>query len=85
VNFAYVRSESFVILPTRCVQKHNTLFVLAILWIIKAKLLKDVFVVTNLRAIVNGVTCIVEWYPRVLRRRFTATSLLELGVRIPKG
>jgi hypothetical protein len=35
VNTSYVRSESFVIRYARCVQKDNTLFILAVRWIIK--------------------------------------------------
>lgn len=85
VNSLYVPSESCVILYARGVQKDNTLSVLAVLWIIKVKLLKEVFVVINLRAIVNGVTCVVGWCPRVLRCGSTAISLLGLGVRIPQG
>jgi hypothetical protein len=58
---------------------------LAVLWIIQRKLLKDIFVVRNLRTVVNGVTCGVLWCARVLRCGSSAASLLGLRVRISQG
>ena len=40
---------------------------------------------TNPRTVVNGVSCVVGWCPRVLRRGSTAATLLGLRVRIPLG